>query len=65
MFANPRFNIRSLDPLLKLEKEMVKEGLDFGDYFAILLFTIMQAYKKLNNMAKQREYLTKCAKYHK
>jgi len=29
MFANPRFNIHSLDPLLKLEKEMVKEGLDF------------------------------------
>jgi hypothetical protein len=62
MFANPRFNIRSLDPLLKLEKDMVKEGLDFGDYFVMLLFMILQGYQKLSNVAKQREYMTKTAK---
>ncbi len=65
MFANPRFNIRSLDPLLELEEEMVKEGLDFGDYFARLLYMILQGYKKLNNMPKHREYYTKYEKYHK
>ena len=35
MFANSQ--IRSLDPLLKLEKEMVKEGMDFSEKFDICI----------------------------
>lgn len=65
MFANPLFNIRSLDRLLELEDEMVKEGLDFGEHFALLLLTILRGYEKLDNMPKQREYYTKYKKYHK
>jgi len=43
MFANLQFNVRLLDPLLKLEKDIVKEGLDFGQNFVDLLFIILQA----------------------
>ena len=63
MFANPRFSIRSLDPLLKLEKDIVKEGLDFGEKFVELLIIIFQAYGKLNNRAMEMEYFHKAHKY--
>ena len=43
VFANPQFNLRSLDPWLKLEKEIVKEGLVFGIHFVLLLFDIYRA----------------------
>ena len=33
--ANPRFDLRSLHPWLELEKEIIKEGLEFGDHFVI------------------------------
>ncbi len=55
MFANPQFNIRSLDSWVKLEKEIIKEGLDFGDHFVVLLHKIYEAYEKLNIIKKQRE----------
>ena len=57
-FAN--LNNRSLDPLLKLEREIVKEGLDFDEEFVSLLMTIWHAYKILNNIPKQKEYFDKC-----
>jgi len=63
MYANPRFGIRSLDPLLKLEKDIVKEGLDFGEKFVQLLIIIFQAYGKLNNRVKEMEYYNKAHKY--
>ena len=63
MFANPRFSIRSLDPLLELEKEIVKEGLDFGEKFVELLIIIFQAYGKLKNRVKEMEYFNKAHKY--
>ena len=59
MFANPGFNLRSLDPLLKLEKDIVDEGLDVVDKFVDLLYIIFQAYKKLGNIPKQIEYFIK------
>jgi len=59
MFANPGFNLRSLDPLLKLEKDIVDEGLDVVDTFVDLLYIIFQAYKKLGNIPKQIEYFIK------
>lgn len=62
VFANPQFNLRSLDPWLVLEKEIVKEGLDFGVHFVLLLFDIYRAYGKLRNIPKQREYANKCQK---
>jgi len=40
MFADPSFSVRSLGPLIKLEKEIVKEGLDSGPLFAALLSII-------------------------
>jgi len=58
MLANPRFSIRSLDPLLKLEKDIIKEGLDFGIPFVNLRIVILTAYKKLGILAKEWEYLT-------
>jgi len=64
MFANPRFNIRSLDPLLKFEKDIVKEGLDFKPEFVSLLSIIMEAYGEFNNAAKTREYLAKTSQYY-
>ena len=60
IFAN--VNNRSLDPLLKLEKEIVKEGLDFDEQWLKLLCTIFYAYKLLNNIPKQKEYFDKCDK---
>jgi len=63
MFANPQFNIRSLDPLLKFEKDIVKEGLDFKPEFVDLFSIIMQAYRKFNKTAKAREYFTKMNQY--
>lgn len=62
MLANPQFNLRSLDPWLKLEREIVKEGLDFGDHFVVLVFNIYNAYGKLKIISKQREYANKCQK---
>ena len=59
MFANPGFNLRSLDPLLELEKDIVDEGLDVVDTFVDLLYIIFQAYKKLGNIPKQIEYFIK------
>jgi len=41
MLADPSFSVRSLGPLIKLEKEIVKEGLDSGAMFAALLSTIL------------------------
>jgi hypothetical protein len=55
MFANPRFNTRSLDPLLKLEKGIVREGLDFRNKFTNLIYVILEGYVKLKN----REYFNK------
>jgi len=60
IFAN--LNNRSLNPLLKLEKEIVKEGLDFDQKYINLLMTILHAYKRLNNIPKQKEYFDKCDK---
>jgi len=62
MFANPQFSIRSLDPLLELEKEIVKEGMDFGDKFSSLIYAILQAYGKLKNRPKRIEYIKKWKK---
>lgn len=59
MFANPQFSIRSLDPLLELEKEIVTEGLEFGDKFSSLIYVILQAYVKLKNRPKHLEYVNK------
>ena len=63
MFANPQFNVRSLDPLLKFEKDIVKEGLDFKPKFVNLLSIIMEAYREFKNTAKTREYFTKMNRY--
>ena len=62
MFANPQFNIRSLDPLLELEKKIVEEGLAFGDRFTSLIRVILQACVKLKNRPKHIEYLNKWKK---
>jgi len=58
MFANPLFNIRSLDPLVKLEKDIIKEGLDFGTPFMNLLYFIMKGYIKLGD-SKKWEYFNR------
>lgn len=63
MFANPRFGIRSLDPLLELEKDIVKEGLDFGQTFVNLLSIILRAYDKIGVTAKEIEYFNKVNRY--
>ena len=63
MLANPRFNIRALGPLLKLEKDIVKEGLDFGRLFFHLISIIFRAYQKFNIIAKEMEYFNKSKKY--
>ena len=60
IFAN--LNNRSLDPLLKLEKKIVKEGLNFDEKYINLLCTILFAYKRLDNIPKQKEYFVKCDK---
>jgi len=52
-------NNRSLDPLLKLEKEIVK---DFDEKYINLLCTILFEYKRLDNIPKQKEYFVKCDK---
>ena len=44
MLADPKFNVRSLDPLLKLEKDVVKEGLDARRCFPYLLRIILDGY---------------------
>ena len=59
LFANPRFSIRSLGPLLKLEEEIVKEGLDFGSLFSNLLWTILKGYRETNSIAGEMEYIHK------
>jgi len=51
MSADPSFSVRSLGPLIKLEKEIVKEGLDSGAMFAGLLSIILKAYRKFNTTA--------------
>ena len=63
LFANPRFDSRSIGPLLKLERDIVKEGLDFGQKFVDLLFIIFHAYGKLDNIEKEMEYFSKLNKY--
>jgi hypothetical protein len=60
MFANPRFSVL---PLLKLEKDIVNEGLDIGQMFFDLLYLIFQAYGKLNDRTKAMEYLNKANMY--
>ena len=57
IFAN--VNSHSLDPLLKLEKEIVK---DFDEKYINLLCTILFEYKRLDNIPKQKEYFDKCDK---
>jgi hypothetical protein len=59
MFANPSFSVRSLDPLLEFEKELVKEGLDFEYTFSRLIYVILEAYVKLKDRPKHREYFNK------
>ena len=60
MYADPGFSALSLGPLLRLEREIVKEGLDFGEKFVVILF---QAYGKLNNFVKEMEYFNKAKMY--
>jgi len=59
MFANPQFSIRSFAPLLELEKEIVKEGLDWGEMFSNLIYVIMEAYFILKDKPKVFEYRNK------
>ena len=59
MFADPQFSIRSLGPLLELEKETVKERLDWGEMFTSLIYVIMEAYFKLKDRPKILEYRNK------
>ena len=59
MLADPQFNVRSLDPLLKFEKQLEKEGLDFGDKFPLLVYVILRGYHKLKNNRKHIEYFNK------
>ena len=63
MFADPSFSVRSLGPLINLEKEIVKEGLDSGPMFAALLSIILKAYRKFNTTAGEMIYFNKVRKY--
>jgi len=62
LLTHPQSSGRLLDPLLKLEKEIVKEGLDFGPMFPHLLYVLSQAYLELKNLPKHEEYLKKWVK---
>jgi len=48
---------------LKLEKEIVKEGLDSGTLFAALLSIILKAYRKFNTTAGGMVNFNKVSKY--
>ncbi len=63
MFADPKFNIRSLDSLLKLEKDVMKERLETHNIFPYLLYVILEGYMTLGNPAKVKGYEKKIAKY--
>jgi hypothetical protein len=65
MYSDPQFNIRSLDPLLQLEKDIVEEELDIKtSRFVQLLYVIAEGYRRLGHPAKSQEYLTRAFKYH-
>ncbi len=61
MIADPKFNVGSLDPLLKLEKDIMKEGLETESPY--LFRVIMDGYLKLKNQKKAEEYAKKLFKY--
>lgn len=63
MFSDPQFSIGSLDRLLQLEKDTVEEGLDNEACFLQLLYVIAEAYRRLQNRAKNLEYLKRAFKY--
>jgi hypothetical protein len=57
VIMSSQFSVRSLDPLLELEKEIVKAELDFGESFTVLLYGIAQAYMRVDSIPKHKEYL--------
>lgn len=54
----------SLEPLLSMEEEMMKEGLDFWMPFPLLLDAIAKVYIKLGDHTKAGQYKDKLARYH-
>lgn len=59
-----KFKGDSLESLLGMEEEMMKEGLDFWMPFPRLLDAIAEVYIKLGNHIKAGQYKDKLARYH-
>lgn len=54
--GDPALSLKTLEPLLKLEKDLIKEGLDTTGDFPLLLAMIREIYDKMNVSSKAQEY---------
>jgi len=57
--GDPALSLKTLEPLLKLEKDLIKEGLDVTDTFPLLLAVIREIYDKLKISFKAQEYIAR------